>query len=104
MKCSKAYVLIKTKNGAEQSFFSRLRELGLKCHERYTMLGSGFNIIIELVHTDFEELDTFMHALQSDKVLRSLVLDEMRLISQDKDFEVSTTTSSTPPAKSTTSN
>ncbi|MBN2151558.1 MAG: hypothetical protein JW839_08940 [Candidatus Lokiarchaeota archaeon] len=88
MKCSKAYVLIKTRNGAEQSFFSRLQELGLKCHDRYTLFGSGFNIIVELVHQDVEELDGFMHAIQRDKVLAPLVLDEMRLISYDKDFIV----------------
>jgi hypothetical protein len=86
MKCSKAYVLIKTKNGAEQSFFSRLQELGLKYHERYTLFGSGFNIIVELLHQDVDELDAFMHAIQRDKVLAPLVLDEMRLISHDKDF------------------
>lgn len=86
MKCSKAFVLIKTRNGAEQSFFSRLGELGLKCHDKYTLFGSGFNIMIELVHHDVDELDPFMHAIQRDKVLAPLVLDEMRLISHDKDY------------------
>nr|MDO8113756.1 hypothetical protein [Candidatus Sigynarchaeota archaeon] len=87
MKCSKAYVLIKTRNGAEQTFLARLQELGLKYHESYTMFGSGFTIIVELLHQDWEELDEFMYSLQSDKVLKQLILDEMRLISHDKDFE-----------------
>ena len=93
MKYSKAYVLIKTKNGAEQSFFDRLDELGLKhvIHASYTMFGSGFTIVVELLHQDWEELDEFMYALQSDAVLKSLILDEMRLISHDKDFEVAET-------------
>ena len=90
MKYSKAYVLIKTKNGAEQSFFDRLDELGLKhaVYNSYTMFGSGFTIVVELLHQDWEELDEFMYALQSDSILKSLILDEMRLISHDKDFEV----------------
>lgn len=81
---SKAYVLIKTRIGTEQAFFDRLATLGLTFHDAYSILGSGYDILIELLYSDWQELDEFIYTMQRDPELKRLVLDEMRMISHDK--------------------
>mgnify|MGYP006287079057 CR=1 FL=1 len=86
-KYSKAYILFKTKMGTEDAFLTRLDDLGLQYHDCYKVFGSGYNIMIELLHSDWQELDEFMYSLQDDAELKRCIIDEMRMISHDKDIE-----------------
>ncbi|MHA1680138.1 MAG: hypothetical protein ACTSUE_03965 [Promethearchaeota archaeon] len=86
MKYSKAYIIFKTKIGKEEDFFARLEELGMEYHECYRLFGS-YDLLIELLYSNWDELDGFMFNLQKDKKLKEYIIDEFRLISHDKDIE-----------------
>ncbi|MHA1794238.1 MAG: hypothetical protein ACTSVI_16465 [Promethearchaeota archaeon] len=87
MKYSKAYILFKTKPGKEEEFFNRIKELKLKYYARYRLFGA-YDLLIELLYNDWDDLDNFMYNIQQDKKLKSLIIDEIRMISHDKNIEI----------------
>ncbi|MBD3188430.1 hypothetical protein GF325_16480 [Candidatus Bathyarchaeota archaeon] len=85
MKFSKAYILLKTRVGTEDAFFDRLTELDMAYHACYRLFGQ-YDLLIELLFTDWEDLDGFMFNLQKDAQLKEYLLEEIRLISHDGSF------------------
>lgn len=80
---SKAYIFLKTKVGKEEDVIKRIEALKLKYHGIYRLFGT-FDLAIELVYKDWNELDAFMMALQVDDDLKACIDEELRLISHDK--------------------
>ncbi|MHA1368377.1 MAG: hypothetical protein ACTSRA_01495 [Promethearchaeota archaeon] len=87
VKYAKAYILLKTKTGRESEFINRVEEFGLKYYGIYSLFGQ-YNLLVELIYNDWQDLDDFMYALQTDIVLRDCVIFEVRLISHEKNFEI----------------
>ena len=83
MKFSKAYIFLKTKVGMEEDVIKRIKALNLKYHGLYRLFGT-YDLAIELLYKDWQELDDFMHPLQVDDTLKGCIEEELRLISHDK--------------------
>lgn len=82
-KASKAYIFLKTKVGMEEDLIKRIQALKLKYHGIYRLFGT-FDLAIELLYDDWQELDDFMIQLQVDEDLKGCIDEELRLISHDR--------------------